>query len=259
MEQSAIFLGSVLLEPNRWSAGKEPSFRVSEWVERIRDAGFDGIELWENHYLRADEAERAALHASPCPVTIFNSYAGFERERSGDRERAAQAIGDLGAAGVKFNVGADPARTPEYLQTAAEWARRLPPSVRLLCECHPGTVLETAGAAAEAFAGRWGDERVEAIVHPFTARREVLREWLERLGRRVSHAHVQIRSDDNQILRLDRRPREAREALQVLQDHGFCGSFTVEFTEGTRTAQDRPETLFENAVADLLFLREHWV
>jgi hypothetical protein len=29
-----IYLGSILLEPNRWAAGKQPSYRVSDWHGR---------------------------------------------------------------------------------------------------------------------------------------------------------------------------------------------------------------------------------
>lgn len=252
-----ILLGSILLEPNRWTADKAPSLRVSDWAERAREAGFDGIELWENHYLRADATERARLQASPCPVLIFNSYAAFEPDDRVGRERAREAAGDLGATGVKFNLGADPAQTPYYLETIAFWAQAFPPSARLLCECHPGTVLETPEAAAKAFAA-WTDARLQAIVHPFNAKSDALQMWLAALGNRITHAHVQTRTDNNQIVRLDRRAREVRSALALLKDHGFDGSFTVEFTEGTRTANDRPDVLWENAVADLQFLWEHW-
>lgn len=44
-----VLIGTILLEPNRWKPGKLPSFRVSQWLDRFADAGFAGVELWENH------------------------------------------------------------------------------------------------------------------------------------------------------------------------------------------------------------------
>ena len=71
---NSIYLGSICLEPNRWSPGKLPSYRVSDWLQRIDGAGFDGIELWENHFLLADATEKSAL-AAAAPLAIYNSYA----------------------------------------------------------------------------------------------------------------------------------------------------------------------------------------
>jgi sugar phosphate isomerase/epimerase len=258
MKETPIYIGSILLEPNRWKGSKEPSYKVSAWLERFRAAGLDGIELWENHYLKVSDDEKAALRSSAVPMRIFNTYAEFSG--SGDelgRIQAADSAITLQSAGIKFNVGKDTKRTSEYLDAANFWAKRLPASVRLLCECHPGTVLETPEAAEKAFRDTWRDERFQAIVHPFSTPPDVLREWMKRLKGRVTHAHVQMRGEQNRPVRLDRRPREAREALQILREGGFSGSFTLEFTEGTSTPNDRPDFLWENALADLKFLREN--
>ena len=254
-----FLLGSILLEPNRWSKEKTPTLRVSEWAARARDAGFDGIELWENHWAKADEAERAALLASPCPVVYYNTYAPFDdapRSRAA-RDAAAEATRRTRATGVKFNVGNAPAKQEEYLRAAEAWAGSLPAGCRALCECHPGTLLETPEAAAKAFSDRWADPaRFGAIVHPFTQTPERLADWGRLLGERVVHAHVQIRTDKDALVRLDRKPREAEAALAALGDRRDRITYTLEFTEGTRTPDDKPDVLFKNALADLRFLRE---
>jgi hypothetical protein len=112
--------------------------------------------------------------------------------------------------------------------------------------------------AEKVFNEQWRDERFQAIVHPFSTPPNVLKEWMKRLKGRVAHAHVQLRGEQNRPIRLDRKPREVRDALQILEDGGFAGSFTLEFTEGTSTPNDRPEFLFENALSDLKFLRDNW-
>lgn len=260
MAKTPIYLGSILLEPNRWKAGKEPSFRLSEWIPRIREAGFDGIELWENHYLKADEREQAALRALAGYFTVFNTYAGFDTEERMRKEReiAASAIRTLKSEAVKFNVGAKAERQANYLRVTKEWAGTLPASVRLLCECHGGTVLETPEGAARAFTEWPETARYQVIVHAFSTPPKVLAEWMTRLGPHVTHVHVQVRDANDGLLRLDRRPKEIKEALRILKDHGFSGSFTLEFTEGTSTPTDRPDALFANALLDLAYLREQW-
>jgi sugar phosphate isomerase/epimerase len=258
MPKSPIYFGSIVLEPNRWKAGKEPSYKLSEWLPRIRSAGFDGVELWENHYRKANPNEQKALADATDYLPIFNTYTGFTPADSERRERetVAQAIRLLKCRACKFNVGGEVGEWDSYLRTASDWAKSLPADCNPLCECHPGTVLETPEGAGKAFAV-W-DSRFQAIVHPFAVPPDTLREWFRQLGGRIRHVHVQLRDEKGVFLRLDRRPRLVKEALTILRDNGFAGSFTLEFTEGTRTPHDTPEMLWENAEADLAFLREHW-
>jgi sugar phosphate isomerase/epimerase len=249
-----IYLGSILLEPNRWKGEKEPSYRVSEWLERIQNAGFDGVELWENHFLKADASEREELISSRM-VTLFNSYAPLDDEAQAARETAAQNALLCGATAMKFNTGNDESQSEIYLANARHWADSAR-GVKLLCECHPGTLLETPQAAKRAF-DEW-DNRFGAMIHPFSTELKVLEEWLALLGPKIQHAHVQIRHENGRPARLNHYPQQAKDALKILRDGGFTGSFTLEFTEGTSTENDTPETLWQNALDDLRFLRENW-
>ena len=263
---TTIYLGSVLLEPNRWTKDKTPTIRVSEWIGRARSAGFDGIELWENHYRRAigGNEERQALQVSGF-VAIFNTYTGFGPEDSEKRLQTSEAIRALGprVTGVKFNVSrtaSEPARLAAECRTARDWGRQLPAQVRLLCECHPGTPLETPAAAAPVFAGEWADTtRFAAIVHPFIYDvPESLRAWAESIGAsRIAHIHVQVCTPEDRRVRLDQRPAQVRQTLRLLKEAGVRdASWTLEFTEGTGTPDgDVPERLWENALRDLAFLR----
>lgn len=247
----SIYLGSICLEPNRWSPSKRPSYSVGDWLERIAAAGFDGIELWENHFLLADAAEQATL-AAATPLAIYNSYA--LPDNAAAMEASARGVELLGARAVKFNVGKDTARLDEELAIVSDWARQMP-GAKLLCECHPGTTLETPQAAQRAF-DVWDAARFGVMIHPFTTPLAELRDWLRLLGPKVEHAHCQIRGEDGRPVRLDQRQGEARRALDVLREGGFAGSFTIEFTLGTSTPDDLTEILWENALRDLEFLRE---
>ena len=47
-----VLLGTVAIEPNRWSTVDSSGAPVADLFERaaaISSAGFDGLELWERH------------------------------------------------------------------------------------------------------------------------------------------------------------------------------------------------------------------
>jgi len=252
-----IYIATVLLEANRWAAVRQPTYRVSRWLDRFAQAGFDGIELWENHAAMAPPGELEALSASPVPVTVFNSYAGFDDESASQRRRTAELAAALAAPAVKFNLGPDPQRREEYISNALAWRKLLGADVRMLCECHGGTILETPAAASEVF-DRWDHEQFQAIVHPFSCPPAALAEWFDRLAERVTHAHVQTRDADNRFTRLTDNAAGVREALAVLSEKGYRGSYTLEFTAGTGQANEDIESLFAAALDDLAFLRENF-
>lgn len=249
--RAQIYLGSVLLESNRWIKGRTPTIRVSEWSERGAAAGFDGIELWENHYARTDPAERAALQVAQLPVTIFNSYVTMRADGETARRQAAAFVRALRVPAVKFNVGADPGTLESELHAAREWAAGMP-GVRLLCECHPGTALEDAAVAAAALADY---PEIGVIIHPFS--RADLPDWLRHLGPKIRHAHAQVIDAQQQRWRLCDQPTLVRERLAMLREGGFSGSLTIEFTAGVGVAPENSEALFAAACDDLAFLREN--
>jgi len=247
-----IYIGSILLEKSRWSRDKTPTYRVSEWAQRFADAGFDGMELWQYHATLCDEAERTALEQSACPVAIFNSYAPMDETGVEARQAAVDLTARLGAKGVKFNVGRDPEARETYVATVREWGAQFPEDVRLLCECHPGTIIEEP-AEARRFFDDVGGDRWQVIVHAF-GRPERLKEWFDAFGPAVTHVHSQL-SRDKEYACLERDAERVGHVLDILRDKGFAGTFTVEFTEGTHTEGETIDLLWRNAVRDLEFLR----
>jgi sugar phosphate isomerase/epimerase len=263
-----IYLGTILLEPNRWPDRPEttysrlrqvsgivqgpPQVQASEWLTRAAADGFDGIELWENHALLCADAEFAQLCRPALPVTVYSSYSGLQDEDAPRRAVALAAVQALRAPGVKFNFGADSARRDEYLRNLRAWAGQLPPGVRMVCECHGGNLAETPEGAASLL-GELADPRYQATVH--LADRYMnrpLADWLRVLGPRVGHVHVGRVVEHGEAA--------VRAQLQSLRDHGFSGSFTIEFTTGIDWGKPQPsvETLYASAVADRQRLREWW-
>lgn len=250
-EAGRIYIGSILLEKGRWSADKTPTYRVSEWTERFAEAGFDGIELWEYHATLCSPEELGALEKSACPVAIFNSYASLDDDGEKDRQTVVEMTKRLGASGVKFNVGKDPGAREHYVRNLRQWRDALGPGVQLLCECHGGTIVEEPAEARRFFdevGGEW-----QIMVHAFS-RPERLRGWVEHFGSDVVHVHAHLTSERRYIL-FEHASDRITEAIRVLREGGFCDSFTLEFTEGTRTPDETIEGLWENAVRDLEFLR----
>lgn len=250
-----IYIASVLLEINRWTPDKEPSFLVSDWLERFAQAGFDGIELWDFHATKADNAEIEKLARANPPVRIFNSYAKLDDAALEDRRTSAQIAKRLGAKGMKFNFGNDPALRDESIRNVRAWLADLPADFRMLCECHPNTLAEEPEDARELFEAI-DDPRLEAMIHPLRMREddpsklrgEFLEKWFDILGPRVTHTHIQTRPERN--------VQAIREAFDILEARGYRGTHSLEFTVGTRTEGETMDLLWGNALEDLRILRE---
>jgi sugar phosphate isomerase/epimerase len=242
MVEPQIYLATVLLERNRWDS-RIPSLRVSDWSSRIAEAGFDGIELWENHLLLADGRERDAVKRGPAPVVVLNTYCGFEAAAEDARRQSAELARFLHVRAVKFNFGSDIDAVPEYIENLAAWSELLPSGCRLLCECHPGTVLEEPAAAARLLAP--SKCTVEVIVHALHGDDDSrLEAWLDVFSEQVTHVHAVIRDRD-----------VARRRIRFLKDVGFSGTWTVEFCKGVNEPGEDTDRLFAQARDDLAFLR----
>jgi len=249
---SKFYLGTVLLEKNRWSS-RIPTFLVSDWTDRIAADGFDGIELWENHVLRA-EGELAKLADAQLPIAVYNMYADFSNAEADKLAKSLEAIRTLKPRGIKFNIGADAARLPEYRKNMLSFADALPAGCVMLCEWHPGTVIEDVDAAGAFFAGLPTD-KFQVITHAFSYDADSLQKQFDVFGKRITLVHVQRVLNDKRV-RLDADAAHVRACCKVLADNGYTGDFTLEFTEGTSAPDESIDMLYANALLDLAFLKE---
>ena len=255
MSVPTILLATIALEPSRWGE-KRRTIDVARHVERAAGAGFDGFELWQYH---ADAATVEALRALRVAVPVFSSYVSCEdtAEAADERRRVTETADAVGAEAIKFNVGNDPGRRGEYLAVIANWLEALPAGMRLLCECHPNTLVETPDAAAAAFEA-FPRQRLATVVHPLLDNVPPPEAWFAALDGRIAHAHLQLRPDGGGFVAMEQAPERVRAAFAVMHANGFDGRLSVEFVEGTRTANDTPAYLFDRAVEDLAFIRRHW-
>jgi sugar phosphate isomerase/epimerase len=246
--EDAILLGTIALEPQRWTTRK-PSFPASAVLPWAREVGFDGVELWGPHYADAEESERVAISEARQQVIVYSGYADMGAGAESTRRMEAKAASALCARCLKFNLGNDPSTFDEEVETVLGWLDLLPGTTALLCECHPGTTVDTPSAAARAFA-KWPQDRLFAIVHPLRVDQDELDEWFDKLGPRITHAHMQSRTKDGVFLSLDEDERRLRQRVEKMHERGFSGSWTIEFVKGTRTQNDQRSYLMEQAAAD---------
>lgn len=253
-----ILLGTVAIEPNRWGMVREggvPVTVVSEWLSAIAAAGFDGLELWERHATFVDEAEVERIVAGPLPVTVFNGYALWDDPDPTARDDTAVWARRLGARGVKFNVGNSPELRDAYVERIARLAARLDDGVRLLCECHAGTLAEDPPLASAMFDEVAPADRLQAIVHLGRRPDDGTRAFMDGLGDRVGHVHVQLPDEgpdtDGGALAAD-----LRDGVDLLRSFGFAGTWTIEFSHGRMNERDEPGYVLEWAQRDLVALRD---
>jgi len=244
-----IFLGTILLERNRWAkGGRAPSFLVSDWTQRIHDDGFDGMELWEDHALLADEQERQRLRTGPAPVVLINSYAGCETADLLQRQRSAELAHYFEAEGMKFNFGKVPERQEAYIENVRAWCGMLKPGFRMLSENHRGTTTADAQLAARTY-HQLSDLPVEGIIH-FGNDEADYRQRFDAYADRITHIHCALSTEHGPM-----PEEEVRRRVAWLREFGFAGTYTIEFTQGVRS--DVPiDGLYANAVRDLRVLRE---
>ncbi|MEZ5246746.1 MAG: hypothetical protein R2707_16745 [Acidimicrobiales bacterium] len=247
-----INLGTIVLEPNRWfgvTNDRWATTRISEWLDPIEAAGFDGIELWEAHFRDADEAERRAIVDHPLPVAVYNTYVSFDEDDDTERLAAAELILRTGAPKVKWNTGPerDDASLDAYAARLERWAAALP-GIELVCECHDGSAMDDPAAAARVLSAG-----SNALFHTHDDV-EVIRAKFDAYGDRITHVHVNHLFTGSPAL-ADIRD-ELVEKVSLVRDLGFDGTWTLEFVHGTGGDDDRPEPMFAHAVDDLAVLRD---
>lgn len=256
----AILLGTVALEPNRWGTvdrSGAATIDLAALLPDIASAGFDGLELWDRHLTQASPEQAAALIDGALPITVFNSYVGFDDPDPTARDEAAAWVARAGSRGVKCNVGNDPDAAPAYAARIARWLDALPEDVAVLCECHAGiSIAEEPEVAAAIFAAAGPPERMQAIVHTHEDPAH-LRARFDAYGDRITHVHVNFLDlEAGGAPPLRDRCDELATKARLLHTLGFRGSWTIEFVHGLLTDNDDPAHLLAQATLDLAVLRE---
>ena len=259
-KMTRYFLNTGLLEHNRWPRGN-PSFKVSDWLQRILDAGFDGIELWENHILQANTEERRQLAQWNHPI-IFNQYDTCLPQDQEQRRVIDEVIQELGCVGMKWNGAfTNMELRDDCLSVAESWLQNYPPPFRSLCECHGRTVFEDILPFIKDTAN-WQYPPEVILQLPGNPEKPLpdLTQLFD-LGRaRITYIHLQMVEanaiDDCRSCLRDRE-KLVTERIHQLIHLGYQGDWCIKFTGGCSKGVNPPiETLFANACDDLKLVKE---
>lgn len=251
-----IYLATVAIEPTRWSwwgDGAAPETVVSDWLDPIARAGFDGLELWERHATQVAPAELDALLAGPMPLRILSAYPSWDDPDDAQRTEVARWARRLGVRAVKFNVGSEPDQVGAYIERLARWHEVMDDDIVLLCECHVGTVTDDHGTAAALFDAVAGPDRLQALVHTHHDLDD-LQARFDHYGERITHVHVNH-------LDLGAPPLATivdvlDERIDLFARNGFAGTWSIEFVDGVGGDHDDPEHTVAAAAADLAVLTD---
>lgn len=244
------YLATVGLERNRWGS-RDPSIRVSEWIDRVLKDGFDGLELWSYHYLRADEAEQERLIARQDAIAVYNSYVGFDDDSAEQRTIEADAIAKLGTTDVKYNLGHHTEQLAAYKRNLLAWAETLPAATRLICECHQGSAVDTV-ESSQAFFGDLDPEKFVILVHPL-GDPQAAKPWFDAFGSRIVELHIQLRPPE-----ADPDVPACREGLdrsvELVKSYHLPLNIVLEFTRGIKRDEDTEE-IYANFLKDLAYFK----
>ena len=98
---------------------------------------------------------------------------------------------------------------------------------------------------------------VEIIVHAFSRDDAGLQTRIDLFGSAISHVHVAGSGVEGvRYSPLEGEPQVGHQ-IRLLQDAGFAGSWTIEFTRGVGWGNENIEDLFKSACDDLEFLRSN--
>lgn len=239
-----IYFATVAIEKNRWAPGRIASLTASDYIARAKADGFDGTELWENHFLMASKEEKDRIIRSG-EVKIFNSYVSLADENA-DYTPTIEAINAIRPRAVKYNFGreGDVEAQKKRLLTLAD---QLAEDVKLLCECHAGTLMEDPVVAGQVFHEL--DERFGAIIH-LSAEQDLMESCFAHYGNRIHHIHAQNRVGGAYAFYAEHADRLSAN-WNYMRQNGFDGTVSVEFTVDGQT----PDETYANACKDLAWLR----
>ena len=245
-----IYLGTISMEINRRFCGENLALRVSDYVERIKQDGFYGIELWQYHYTCASDEEKAKLASANIPF-IFSSYLSLEEYDEESYRAVADAVHALKAVAVKYNFGRSKDTTPDIpkqLENLKKLTAMLPEYTKMICECHANTIAEFPEDAVKLFS-QLDKERFGAIVH-LPENIELADRCYKEFGDRIWHIHCQYRPEGAGCALLDDGTDFVASTLKHHIENGFDGSVTIEFLKAEETVEEH----YANAVADLKYL-----
>ena len=268
-----ILLNSIALEPNRWTKEKIPYVALEELLTSVATAGFDALEVWQNHVALLDRggldslAERAESLGLAIPVVgMYPRFHLEGRERDAELDRLEAMLGIMDALGtdvLKIMPGtlASAEMTPELWDRLVGFAREMldrtrPGNITIPCETHGKTVADDPDALLRFFEAV-GSDRLKVCWQPLDFEdTQAALELYDRLAPHVTHLHLQGRRGGEMDL-LEAADIDYARVLGHIFAGGFDGYVSIEFARGC--VVDSPELfdleeVLESAAIDRAFI-----
>ncbi|WP_420454340.1 sugar phosphate isomerase/epimerase family protein [Rubrivirga sp.] len=267
-----LLLNTIALDPNRWTADKQPDTELSAVLPAVVAAGFRALEVWQYHLSTLDAAGLDALVTAArdlgVEAPIVGVYPALHLEGEA-RERqwselvlTAQRAQRLGTRAVKMfagRLGSDAASDLEVERSVA-FARDLEGwladrGMALIAEAHPDTLCDSVPATRRFLEAVGGDVGVCYQPYDFVSTARTLADY-RALRARVVHVHLQGRRNDAMSL-LEDADIDYAAFLGALAADGFEGALSIEFVEGCVVPDPsafRLEVVLANAQRDRAFL-----
>ena len=175
-----LLLNTIALDPNRWTAEKQPYFRLEALLEPVAAAGFRALEVWQYHLSTLDDAgvRTLASRADALGVTfpIVGMYPkldldGEARMREwASAETLVQRAARCGAHSVKLfagRLGSAEADAEAYARSVAFMQDLIAVAdghgLTVTAETHPDTLCDSV-PATERFLDAVGDGAAAALL-----------------------------------------------------------------------------------------------
>ena len=202
-------LGTIALEPNRWSRFKDPKMDLLDLLPLIKDAGFDKVEVWQWHATtrslnavraikeKGDEVGITFPYIGVYPAFVFDGADGREQERvQADVLDKAEILGTQALKVMlgTFLKGGD--ATPEQVRLTAErfgaWYRTAKArGIGMCVELHGGTMFDPVECGI-AFMEQHPELDFTICYQPYDFQdTEKALALADRFAGRITHIHLQ--------------------------------------------------------------------
>ena len=241
-----LLLNTIALDPNRWTADKQPHTDLSAVLPAVVAAGFRALEVWQYHLSTLDAAGLEVLVTTArnlgVEAPIVGVYPALDlegeaRERQWDEvARTVRRAERLGTRAVKMfagRLGSDVASAAEVERSVA-FARRLvglaaDHGMTLIAEAHPDTLCDGVPATRRFLDAVGSDVGVCYQPYDFASTARTVADY-RALRDRVVHVHLQGRRDGEMSL-LEDADVDYSVFLGALAADGFEGALSIEFVK----------------------------
>ena len=273
-----LLLNTIMLEPNRWTAGHALSRPLAALLDPMAAAGFLQLEVWGYHLDRLSEAEveqlAAGLEARAMRAVGVGAYPSFHLEGAEDEEQRRSLEQLVGAA---FRLGASvfkifPGRVGTADAGETVWRRSVEGMSRLAdrtgeagmlltLETHGGTLCDTLDGTRRLL-DELPEDGVGICFQPYVGHdTATAMAAFDALGSRVRHLHLQNRKDGAAALLEEGDWTDYRRFLPHVRRSGLDGPMCLEFTAGITPAEGEAFDLagvLANAARDRAFVERLW-